>query len=201
MLHMHPGEMRRANQEDVDDDRTEGDPVMGMTCSVPVRRVAVVLAAGLALLLGACAYLPAPLKRSVAVGEVEKQREHFNQIVAFRRMAELGALVTDDVEWISPSRVVSGRKNLVRAQETRVKKDPDLVQIFTTERVQRHPDWPVAAESGRWSESWQEQGEAIEMSGSYYALWTLKDGQWRLRSQILTPLSCKGEKFCKSLKP
>ena len=132
-------------------------------------------------------------------GDVERQREQWNQLVAYRRMDDLAKLAADDVEVVTPYRVISGRKNLVRHYEALVDKRPDLVQIFTPERVERNPRWKYAAERGRWSESWQEQGEETELRGSYYALWKLRDGRWRLQSQIVTPTSCKGARFCKTL--
>lgn len=162
------------------------------------RGIRLPLALLMAVLAG-CTHIAAPwAKKAAADGDVTRRREEWNQIVAYRRMADLGALVADDVQVIAPARSVNGRRNLVRSFEALVHKRPDLVQIFTPERVERHPRWKFAAERGRWSESWQEQGEQTELRGSYYALWKLKDGRWRLHSQIITPLSCKGARYCKT---
>lgn len=153
-----------------------------------------------ALLLASCAQMMAP-KTGQTGGEIARQRQAFNQLVAYRKMADLGALVTDDVQTITPGKVVSGRKNLVRGYEAQVEKRPDLLSVFTTERVERNPRWKFAAESGHWSESWQQDGESIEIRGSYHALWKFKDGRWRIQSQIVTPVSCTGARYCKSLEP
>lgn len=161
-----------------------------------MRALAAVLAA---VLLAGCAHIALPWAKAPVEGDVARRREEWNQIVAYRRMDDLGALVADDVEIVFPTRSVSGRKNLVRSHEALVQKRPDLLQVYTTERVDRNPRWKFAAERGRWSESWQEQGEPTELSGSYYALWKLKDGRWRLQSQIVTPLACKGTRYCKTL--
>ena len=148
--------------------------------------------------IAACAHIVPPWAKRVE-GDISRQRQQWNQLVAYRKPADLAAITTDDVQLITPSRVVSGRKNLVRSYESLLQKRPDLVQIFTPDRVERNAKWKFAAERGRWLESWQEQGEDTEVRGSYYALWKLKDGRWRLRSQIVTPLSCKGARYCKSL--
>ena len=124
--------------------------------------------------------------------------QQFNEAIALRKMANLGALVADDTQLVEPSRTTTGKKNLVRAYESLVQKRPDLLLIFTPDTVERNPRWPFAAERGRWYQSWQEQGEPVEVHGSYYALWKLKDGRWRIQSQIMTPVTCKGTRYCKA---
>jgi ketosteroid isomerase-like protein len=150
------------------------------------------------LLIAGCAHVAAPWAKRVE-GDIERQRQQWNQLVAYRKPADLAALVTDDVQLITPAGIVSGKKSLARSYAGLLQQRPDLVQIFTPERVERNPKWKFAAERGHWSESWQEQGEDTEVRGSYYALWKLKDGRWRLYSQIVTPLSCTGARYCKSL--
>lgn len=156
------------------------------------------LVLALPLLLAACAQFTALTQKSGATPDIQRLRQQFNEAIALRKMADLGALVSDDVQLIEPSRITSGKKNLVRAHDSLVQKRPDLLLIYTTETVERNPRWSFAAERGRWSQSWQEQGEPIEVRGSYYALWKFKDGRWRIHSQIMTPVSCKGTRYCKS---
>lgn len=150
------------------------------------------------VLLVACAQFTAKTQKGRGTTDIHGLRQQFNEFVALRKMAGLGGLVSDDTQLIEPSRITSGKKNLVRAYEGLVQKRPDLLLIFTTDQVERNPRWPFAAERGRWYQSWQEQGEPIEVRGSYYALWKLKDGRWRIHSQIMTPVSCKGTRYCKS---
>jgi ketosteroid isomerase-like protein len=171
--------------------------IQGMRNPMFVRFVRVLLAPAALLALAACTQLVAPSRQTD--GEIARQRQEFNQLVAYRRMADLAGLVTDDVQLITPARAISGKKNLVRGYETLVQKRPDLLSTFTTERVERNPRWKFAAESGHWLESWQQDGESIEIHGTYHALWKLKDGRWRIQSQIVTPLSCKGARYCKAL--
>lgn len=152
------------------------------------------------LLLASCAHFAAS-PAAAESDEIRRQRQEFNQLVAYRKMVALGALVGDDVQLITPARVIKGRKELVRSFETLVHKRPDLVSVFTTDRVERNPRWKFASESGHWSESWQQNGEAVELRGSYHALWKLKDGRWRIHAQIVTPVSCQGTKYCKSQEP
>lgn len=160
--------------------------------------VRILLVSIVAMLIAGCAHIAAPWTKR-AEGDVERQRQQWNQLVAYRKPADLAAFVTDDVQLITPAGVVSGKKNLARSYAGLLQKRPDLVQIFTPERVERNPKWKFAAERGHWSESWQEQGEDTELRGSYYALWKLRDGQWRLYSQTVMPLSCTGARYCKSL--
>ncbi|GAB3345730.1 nuclear transport factor 2 family protein [Lysobacter tyrosinilyticus] len=150
------------------------------------------------LLLSACAQFATLTNKGGSEPDVRKQRQQFNEAIAMRKMADLGPLVSDDTQLIEPSRITTGKKNLVRAYEGLVQKRPDLLLIFTTETVERNPRWAFAAERGRWFQSWQEQGESIEVHGSYYALWKFKDGRWRIQSQIMTPVVCKGTRYCKA---
>jgi len=177
---------------------TAGSPASVRTMR-PSRRHATVLSALAVLaLVAGCAHIVPPWAKR-AEGDIERQRQQWNEFVAYRKAADLGALATDDVQLVTPSRVIAGRKNLVRSYESLLQKRPDLLQIFTPESVERNPKWTFAAELGHWSESWQEQGENTEVRGSYYALWKLKDGRWRLYSQVVTPLSCTGARYCKSI--
>jgi len=157
----------------------------------------------LAFLLAACAQFAALTQKGGTTKggttpDIRGLRQQFNEFVALRKMAGLGGLVSDDTQLIEPSRITNGKKNFVRAHENLVQKRPDLLLIYTTDQVERNPRWPFAAERGRWYQSWQEQGEPIEVRGSYYALWKLKDGRWRIHSQIMTPVTCKGARYCKS---
>ena len=164
------------------------------------RSVRGLLAVACALLLASCAHFAASPSAADS-DEIRSQRQEFNQLVAYRKMVALGALVGDDIQLITPAKVIKGRKDLVRSYEALVQKRPDLVSVFTTERVERNPRWKFAAESGHWSESWQQDGEAVELRGSYHALWKLKDGRWRIHAQVVTPVSCTGTRYCKSQEP
>ena len=158
--------------------------------------------------LAGCAHIKMPWPRHAAAaaapapagdGDIAALRQKFNQLVAYRHWADLAGIVAEDVDMIAPSGVIDGRKNLARSYENLVSGRPDLVQIFTPDRIERNSRWKFAAERGHWSESWQEQGEAVEVKGSYYAQWKLRNGRWRLQSQIVTPVSCKGAHYCKTL--
>jgi hypothetical protein len=154
----------------------------------------------LAVVLAACAQLRAlaPKKGDAADPDIRGLRHQFNELVALRKFGGLAGLVSEDTQLIEPSRTTSGRKNLVRAYEALVQKRPDLLLDFNVDAVERNPRWSFAAERGRWSQAWQEQGEPVEVRGTYYALWKRKDGRWRIHAQIMTPVSCKGARYCKS---
>ncbi|GAB3101209.1 nuclear transport factor 2 family protein [Lysobacter terrae] len=162
-----------------------------------MRRGRWLLALVLPALLGACEHFPLPTGSTDP--EIRRQRQQFDQTFAYRRMGELANVVTDDIQLTTPSRVTTGKKNLVRYHEALVQKHPDVVLAFTTERVERNPRWKFAAESGHWTESWQEDGESVEIRGSYYALWKFQSGRWRLQSQTMAPVSCKGPKYCQTM--
>jgi ketosteroid isomerase-like protein len=56
------------------------------------------------------------------------------------------------------------------------------------------------AESGKWVGSWHMSNGIARLSGIYLAMWTPKDGQWRLKSEAFVTLSCEGsDADCKTL--
>ena len=74
----------------------------------------ILLASIVAILVAGCAHIAAPWAKRPE-GDVERQRQQWNQLVAYRKPADLAALVTDDVQLITPSGIVSGKKSLARS--------------------------------------------------------------------------------------
>jgi hypothetical protein len=76
-------------------------------------------------------------------------------------------------------------------------KRPDIRMHLESSKIEVNDQWPAAYETGDWSESWTEAGDSAksEIKGKYWIMWFLKDGNYYILSQILTPLSCTGS-YC-----
>lgn len=109
--------------------------------------------------------------------------------------------LTKEIQFVTPSRTVSGVEGFLLSQTALIEKRPDIVLVFLPDQIDYSRFSGLAAESGHWYESWREKGDFTEIRGTYYGVWKLEAGQWRLQSQIFTPLSCNGIKYCTSVEP
>ena len=76
-------------------------------------------------------------------------------------------------------------------------KRPDIKWYNESTNIEVNDQWPVAYETGNWSESWTEHGDTSksEIRGKYWIMWILKNGSYCIHSAIFTPLSCTGS-YC-----
>jgi hypothetical protein len=65
------------------------------------------------------------------------------------------------------------------------------------EAIEVRETWNVAAERGRWRETWTQQGSPVDLRGSYLAMWKRIGGKWPLDAWLLVPQSCQGGTDCK----
>jgi len=117
-----------------------------------------------------------------------------------RDSSALAALVEDSAVHVSPSFTHTGRaaflSQFVRAMTTR----PRFHLVYMTERVTpcERPNCVTATEFGTWSETWLEDGEPTEVSGTFYAIWRRQGVVWRIRSEMFATARCHGRRYCGS---
>lgn len=127
--------------------------------------------------------------------DIRTVRAASNAAIASHDTASIGATLTEDYHVITSRNAESvGRSAML----TRFAADaPDVVYIRTPDVIQVFPEWNMASETGTWVGRWSDNGDPIELSGTYYAKWHRMDGQWLIRAEIFTPLICKGGQYCK----
>lgn len=125
-------------------------------------------------------------------------REASNAAIAAHDTAGLGAALTLDYNVITSRNAASAERSVVlRRLAADWSAKPDLFYIRTPGSIEVFAEWSMASETGTWVGTWTEaNGDKIELSGSYYAKWHNVAGQWLIRAEIFTPLSCSGGSYC-----
>ena len=121
-----------------------------------------------------------------------------NQAIADHDTVALAKIWCDDYHVISSRNFeVAGReKNRHHfAMEFSTKKE--VVYVRTPRKIEVNTFWNMAAEQGDWNGQWQEPDGLVKLSGTYYAKWHKENGEWKIRAEIFTPLTCSGSVFCK----
>lgn len=68
-----------------------------------------------------------------------------------------------------------------------------LLYVRAPDTIELSADYPLAAESGRWTGSWESTEGPVRTGGSYAAMWHKVDGAWKLRSELFVALYCEGD--------
>lgn len=153
----------------------------------------------LAAVIGACAHSPSGSSDHPA-SQIRLQRQQMNNLFSERRLPEIVDYLAKDIQFVTLFGTSSGTDEFVHGHQALLLERPDLLLTFTPDSIEHNQLWQLAAESGHWYESWREDGDYTELRGSYYAVWKLQDGQWRLYSHVFVPLSCKGTTYCRPRK-
>lgn len=74
---------------------------------------------------------------------------------------------------------------------------PDITWRNDATAIDINEQWGVASETGNWTESWTEKGDAEKSTirGTYALMWKQKNEVWYITSALFTPLSCTGS-YC-----
>ena len=77
---------------------------------------------------------------------------------------------------------------------------PEFALVYQPDRVIacEQAACSIATEYGRWKETWLEDGEPTEVSGTYYAIWRRNGEVWQIRSEVFATLTCRGQRYCGS---
>ncbi len=158
--------------------------------------------AWLALLLfaGACATRHMTGALSEGGSSVRVARTLWNTALAARDSGALARLVEDSAVHVSPQFTHVGRvaflAQFVRAMTTR----PQFQLSYRPERITvcERPHCVVATEYGTWVESWLQDEEPTQVSGTYYAIWRRNSDGWQIRSEVFTTTRCRGIRYCGS---
>jgi ketosteroid isomerase-like protein len=124
-------------------------------------------------------------------------RQRSNQAIAKKDTVALGNAWTDDYHIItSRNAEASGRAANITRFAAEFKSKPDVIYIRTPTALEVFAAWKMASETGTWVGRWTDNGARIELQGTYYAKWHKINGEWLIRAEIFTPLSCSGGEFC-----
>ncbi len=129
--------------------------------------------------------------------QIRDARKQYDAAIAQRDFAALSKLTTAEVQMTGPVVRSIGIASLQESLKRLVKKRPDLALKCDVEAIEVNETWNVAAERGRWRETWMEKDSPVDLRGSYLAMWKRIVGKWLLDAWLFVPQSCKGDRYCK----
>ncbi len=158
--------------------------------------------AGLLFVLSSSACVP-PVTGGAPSGiaaKVGSRRQQWNLAFANRDSTALAAFVEDSAVHVSPQFTHVGRSAYLSVFLHALATRPQVQLTYWPDRVTecKRPHCGIAMEYGRWKESWLQDGEATEVSGTYFAIWREHDGQWQIRSEMFATSMCRGRAYCGS---
>ena len=131
---------------------------------------------------------------------VRDARRRWNAALVARDSSGLTQLVEDSATHVSTRFVHEGRAaylaQFLRAMTTR----PQFLLIYRPEQVTmcQRRDCQTATEYGTWTESWLEDGEPTEVSGTFYAIWRKHGDVWQIQREAFVTTQCSGKRYCGS---
>jgi ketosteroid isomerase-like protein len=127
---------------------------------------------------------------------VRAARARWNAAVAAHDTAAVRTLLADSVVQTNHLFVGVGRDRYVAGLARQFTRRPRFTFVYAPERVEVSQSGTLAAEHGRWRETWLEAGEATELRGTYFVIWRRRAGGWEIVRDVFVPGSCTGERYC-----
>ncbi len=128
---------------------------------------------------------------------IREARTKSNEAIAAHDAKAMSAFWTSDFHIItSRNSEMSGKNTNRERMESEFGSKPDVLYVRTPQSVQVFDAWNMASESGTWTGSWTENGEKVELTGTYLAKWHKVDGAWLIRAEVFVPLTCSGGAYC-----
>jgi ketosteroid isomerase-like protein len=134
---------------------------------------------------------------------VRAARAESNAAMAAHDAARLRKTMHDDYNMIrgSSGNPWGGADAAARGFTANAFNDPTFVTYKRSpDRITVASSGKRVAEFGTWVGTWRMHDGIARLSGIYLAMWTPKDGQWRLKSEAFVTLSCDGnDADCKAV--
>lgn len=128
---------------------------------------------------------------------IREARIKSNEAIAAHDAKAMSAFWTSDFHIItSRNSEMSGKNTNRERMESEFSSKPDVLYVRTPQTIQVFDAWKMASESGTWAGSWTENGQKIELTGTYMAKWHKLDGAWLIRAEVFVPLTCTGGAYC-----
>ena len=128
---------------------------------------------------------------------ISRQRTLSNAAIARHDTGGIGAAMAENIIVMTSRSVQSiGRAANMASFAEQFRTRPDVVYERTPERISVYEPWGMAAEYGRWVGSWTDTDGKVQIGGSYFAKWRLRNGTWLIESETYVPERCTGGKYC-----
>lgn len=121
--------------------------------------------------------------------EILRVREISNSALLEKNTeAFIATLMPDYHVMTSTNLQLSGHEDQRNMMKGVFKKYPDAVYVRTPLKVEVNLSRSTAAESGIWKGKWTDEGNLVELQGSYFAKWTKVEEQWLIQAEIFVIL-------------
>lgn len=139
--------------------------------------------------LAPIASLSATPEAPKAAAVIAQLRAESNSAIAAHDADRIGSFLTEDFQiTVSTGAALAGREAMAKGFRDQFEKSPDIVYVRTPELIEISSSHPLASERGRWVGRWTDGDKAIEVSGSYQAMWRYADGRWLIRAELFVAL-------------
>ncbi|WP_375446549.1 YybH family protein [uncultured Fibrella sp.] len=129
--------------------------------------------------------------------QIRAIRQQFNEAIARHDTTHLASFFTDDYTLLSARNTeAKGKEGGKRALANAFRTQKNVVYVRTPTQIDVFASWHMASETGRWTGTWQETDGTVMLTGTYLAKWHQINGQWALRAEVFTPLTCSGSSYC-----
>jgi ketosteroid isomerase-like protein len=131
--------------------------------------------------------------------QIRQKRVASNEAIAAHDAAGISNHWSRDILVLtSRNRQNVGKQQNADAFAKEFKAKQELVYIRTPEKIVVFSAAGMASETGTWVGRWQTGAERVEVTGTYYAKWIKSETQWLIRAEIYTPLTCRGDSYCRT---
>ena len=117
----------------------------------------------------------------------------FDSAFARADIDSIAAMLTDDVVVLSLGGHALSLEDVVESHREMFGEREGLTMSREPTQIELGPaSWRVASEQGRWTESWQQDGERVVLEGTYHTMWRQDGQRWRKSAELLVALVCEG---------
>lgn len=127
---------------------------------------------------------------------MREARARWNAAVAAHDTAAVRRLLADSVVQTNHLFFSVGPDRYVAGLARQIARRPRLTFVYAPQEVEVSRSGTLAAEYGRWRETWLESGEPTELRGTYFVIWRQRAGAWEIVRDTFVPSSCTGERYC-----
>jgi ketosteroid isomerase-like protein len=145
-----------------------------------------------------CASHAVRLAPTDSEASVRDARRRWNATLAARDSSALARLVEDSAVHVTVRFTHVGKPAFLAQFLSAMSARPQFQLTYRSERVNlcERPSCEMATEYGTWNETWLENGEPTEVSGTYYAIWRLHNDAWQIHSESFATTKCRGRRYC-----
>ena len=130
---------------------------------------------------------------------IRQRRMASNAAIARHDTGGIGAVMAESIIVVtSRSAQQIGRAANMKSFAEQFRTRPDVKYERSPWEIRVYEAWGMASEHGRWAGSWTDTDGKIQIGGTYFAKWRLRNGSWMIESETYVPERCTGGSYCRT---